>query len=76
MKNKIIALILALVLCMSLFAGCGSTAEAPADVPIEDDTAVTDSTEAEPTVYTTFDYDAAYASYDPNAVVYTVAFAV
>lgn len=73
MKNKIIALVLALILCMSLFAGCGSTAEAPAEAPVEDDTAATDSTEAaEPTVYTTFDYDAAYASYDPNAVVFTV----
>ena len=70
MKNKIIALILALILCISLFAGCASTAEAPAEAPVEDDTAATDSTEAaEPTVYTTIDYDAAYASYDPNAVV-------
>ena len=73
MKNKVIALILALVLCVSLFVGCGSTDEVPAEVPVEDATAATDSSEAaEPTVYTTFDYDAAYASYDPNAVVYTV----
>ena len=73
MKNKILALILAFILCMSLFAGCGSTAEAPA----EGDTATADAetsdpTETEPAVYTTFDYDSAYASYDPSAVVYTV----
>ena len=69
MKNKTIALILALILCLSIFTGCGSDG-APANEEPTDGTEITDA--AEPTTYTTFDYDAAYASYDPNAVVYTV----
>lgn len=76
MKTRITALIIILALCISLFAGCGNNG-GEANVTPSDVTAPSESTDApdasvEPTVLTTFDYEAAYAAYEPDAVVLTV----
>lgn len=69
MKNKLIALTLIIVLCLGLFAGCGNTAEPSA--PVE--TPPAESAEpSEPVVFNTFDYNGAFASHEPDAVVMTV----
>lgn len=69
MKTRIIAIILAFILCLSLFAGCGNN-QAPAESPEVE--APVETEPSEPVVYTTFDYKAAYETYAPEAVVMTV----
>ena len=77
--KRIIALILVTILIISCFAGCGSNTEEPAasgtDVAEPSESPAQDASEeepSEPVTYKTFDYDAAYASHEPDAVVLTV----
>jgi len=74
MKTRLIAIILAFILCLSFFTGCGKTqdpiAEDPAASPEPEEPV--DAAPAEPVVYTTFDYASAYKSYAPDSVVMTV----
>lgn len=58
MMKKMIALILALVLCLTMFAGC-----------TKDEGAASDETTPTPAV---IDYAAAFAKYDPDTVVMTI----
>jgi len=78
--KRIIALILIAVLVVSCFAGCGSKdaqpaasgsdiSAAPSETPQQDSTG---EEITEPVTYVTFDYEKAYTSYDPDAVVFTV----
>lgn len=79
--KRIIALILISVLCLSCFAGCGNEAtssentpasSAPASSDAADSSAADSSETSDPLTYVTFDYEAAYDAYDPDAVVLTV----
>lgn len=81
MKSKITALILIAALAVSLFAGCSSEGSTPASTPSDtsaatstpaDSSAADTAADSEPLTYTTFDYKAAFASNDPDAVVLTV----
>ncbi len=68
MKTKIIAIILALILCLSLFSGCGNIQKPAVDEPTESPAVE----QSQPISYTTFDYRGAYENYEPDAVVMTV----
>lgn len=76
MKSRIIALVLIAVLVLSCFTGCGNEASSstasPTDTSAATSSAADSTEESEPLTYTTFDYNAAYDSYAPEAVVMTV----
>ena len=62
MMKRIMALLLAAVLCLTLFTGCGGNGDAVETTP----------TPAPTTPPAVIDYDAAFAKYDPATVVMTV----
>lgn len=62
MMKRMMALLLAVVLCLTLFTGCGGTGDAVETTP----------TPAPTTPPAVIDYDAAFAKYDPATVVMTV----
>jgi hypothetical protein len=69
--KRFLALALALALMLALFTGCGSTdlADFVGDYVTP---AADTSSDSSDTTTTTFDYDAAYAYYDPDTVMLTV----
>ncbi len=80
MKLKITAIILAFVLILGLFAGCGSDSASTSSGADQTsstgsaDVSTGDETVSQPSeyTYTTFDYETAYAAYAPDTVVLTV----
>ena len=62
MMKRMMALLLAAVLCLTLFTGCGGNGDAAETTP----------TPAPTTPPAVIDYDAAFAKYDPATVVMTV----
>ena len=81
MKARIIALILIAALCLACFTGCGSDNKptenaSGTDISTENDANAGETADTpddgEPLTYSTFDYTAAYNSYEPDAVVLTV----
>lgn len=66
--KKIISILLALMLLMGIFAGCSANPEAQESAAPESAAPESVSPEAK----TTYDYDAAYAAYEPDYVVATV----
>ena len=62
MMTRIMALLLAAVLCLTLFTGCGGNGDAVETTPTPEPT----------TPPAVIDYDAAFAKYDPATVVMTV----
>jgi len=69
MKKKILALLLALGVLLTL-AACGTGEETPADTSAPDSTAPTDT--SVPSETAGFDYTAAYAAFAPEDVVFSV----
>ncbi|MBQ8264168.1 MAG: peptidylprolyl isomerase [Oscillospiraceae bacterium] len=84
MKTRFIALILVLILAVGCFSGCGNQASStlstpssadnssPADPEAPSDETTEPEEPSEPLSYVTFDYEAGYKLYDPEAVVMTV----
>ena len=79
MNKKLMALLLALVMCTSLLAGCGSSASAPEEttpvetIDVEATPEATDSTEDDAAAKETYErYKKIYDKYDPDTVVMKV----